>query len=463
VLASVVTGLAFGVMPAMSVTGVSPAAVLVEGPRAGGGRRRRRTSSWLVVVECALAVVLLVGAGLLIRSLARLNDVNPGFRTSGVLSLRLALPRERQLSDAEARAVPNADQMLASEREATLAELLERVVAWPGVEGAGFADDVLMRGEADESIAIPDRPETPAGQLYSSAVSPELFATLGIPLRSGRYLTRADAALKIRALWSPLVDRRLSLREQSRVALAEPVVVNDAFVRRFFPGQNAIGKRFCIDPTGKTYWYEIVGVVGDMHRQSLERQPVPEYFETFLSSSAAELLVRARGDPLALAAPMRRLVDTAIPGTIVLDVTTLDRRMDGLSARRQGRSRDVRAALVLALVLAAIGIYGIVHYAVAERWRELGIRVALGAAPRDVLRDVMGRGLTLPVAGMAVGLLAAAGTSRLLASLLFGVGRIDPITMAATVAVLAAVALIACYLPARRASRVDPIIALRSE
>jgi putative ABC transport system permease protein len=270
-------------------------------------------------------------------------------------------------------------------------------------------------------------------------------------------------ATKIKTLWTPISDRTLSLDQQARVALAEPVVVNEAFVRRFFPGENPVGKRFCIDPTSKVYWYEIVGVVGDMRRQSLEREPIPEYFQPFMPRANAELLVRTSVAPLAVSASVRQLVRDAVPGTIVLDVSTVDRRVDALTARRRLQTSLLTIFASLALLLAAIGIYGIVHYSVAERWRELGIRVALGASPRTVLRDVMGRGMTLPLLGLGLGLAVAAVTSRLMARLLFGIGRADPVTLAGTVGVLAAVAFIACYLPARRASRVDPIIALRSE
>jgi len=463
-LAAIATGLAFGAIPALRVTSVSPNAVLKEGARSGRSLRRRRTSGSLVVAECSLAVVLLIGAGLLLRSLARLNAVDPGFRTAGVLSVRLALPRERPPTPTEERGRVDIGQIIATEREVVLSGLLEQIGAAPGVAGAAFADDILVRGEADESITIPGRPQVPAGQLYTSSVSPELFATLGVPLRSGRLLTRADVALKIRALWGGLPNHRLTLAELGRVSLAEPVVVNEAFVRRFFAGDDPVGKRFCIDPTGpKTYWYEIVGVVGDMRRQALERQPIPEYFQTFLPRSNAELLVRARGDPLALAASVRRLVAAALPGTIVLEVSTVDRRMGALTVQRRLQTALLTVFASLALVLAAIGIYGIVHYSVAERWHELGVRVALGAAPRDVLADVIRRGMTPPVVGMAIGLIASAGVSRLMTSLLFGIERSDPVTIAATVLGLAGIALIACYLPARRASRVDPIIALRSE
>jgi predicted permease len=461
-LTSVVTGVAFGAIPALSVTRVSPSAVLKESGRFAGGRRRRTTAS-LVVAECSLAVVLLVGAGLLVRSLARLNAVDPGYRSSGVMSIRIALPPDRPTTRAEERATIDPGVILATERDATLSALVERVSALPGVEGAGFTDDLLMRGEPDESITIPGRPDIPSAQLYTTSVSPGLFAMLGVPLRAGRHLTRADAALKIRALWGPPSDRSLTLDQQSRVALAEPVVVNEAFVKRFFPGENPVGRRFCIDPTGKTYWYEIVGVVGDMHRQSLERQPIPEYFQIFLPRTNAELLVRTSGDPLSVAPSVRRLVRDAFPGAIVLAVTTVDRRLGALSARRRFQTSLLATFASLALVLAAVGIYGIVHYSVAERRRELGVRLALGAAPRDVVMDVVARGMAFPVVGVVIGLTAAAGVSRVMTSLLFGVARSDPATLVVTVVVLLGVAFVACFLPARRASRVDPVIALRAE
>jgi putative ABC transport system permease protein len=460
---SLLTGVAFGMIPALRVTRVPPSAVLKEESRSGGGRRRRRTSGTLVIVECALAVVLLVGAGLLLRSLASVVGTDPGFTTDGVLDIRVALPRERRPTAAEARSTPNVDQVIAAERERTMSMLLQRITTIPGVDGAAYADDILLRGEADESITIPGRPDAPAGQLSSASVSPEFFGLLNVPLRSGRRLTRDDISIKIRALWGPLSDRRVSLAEQSRTTLAEPVVVNEAFVRRFFGGENPVGKRFCIDPTGKTYWYEIVGVVGDMRRQALEREPVAEYFQTFLPHLDAELLVRTRGDPFALAPQIRRFLSENLPGSIVLDVTSVDQRMGALTLQRRLQTSLLAVFAGLALLLAAIGIYGIVHYSVAERWRELGVRMALGASPSDVRADVIVRGMSMPIVGLAIGLVAAAMASRLMTSLVFGIPMNDPVTIAATVVVLAAVAFVACYLPARRAGRIDPMIALRAE
>ena len=460
-LASLATGIAFGVVPALRATAVRPMAALQDNACTTGSRRRRRTSAVLVVVECALAVVLLIGAGLLLRSLARLNDVDPGFRTTNVLSARVVVPPPRPPTRAEARGGPNAEAMIARQHEEMFRALLDRIAAAPGIQGAVFADDILIRGEADESITIPDRPDAPAGQLYTSSMSPELFAVLSVPLRAGRHLTRADVATKIRALWGGLPDRRLSLAEQARVSIAEPVVVNEAFVRRFFAGENAVGKRFCIDPTGKTYWYEIVGVVGDMRRQTLERDPVPEYFQTFVPRTTAELLVRTRGDPMASALTIRRLVRDAIPGIIVLDVSTLEQRMGALTFPRRFQTWLLALFAALALVLSAIGIYGIVYYAVAERRREIGVRIALGASQRDVFADVVVRGMSLPIAGIAIGLVAAAWLTRLMTSLVFGIGTADPVAIGATIGALASVAFLACYLPARRAARIDPIIALR--
>ena len=460
-LASLITGLVFGTIPALRATAVSPMAALKEDARTTGSRRRRRTSASLVVAECALAVVLLIGAGLLLRSLARLNGVDPGFRTANVLSVRIALPPRRPPTLAEQQ-TGNAGPLIAGQHEAMTRELLDRIAASPGVEGAAFADDLLMRGSADESIAIPGRPDAPVGQLYGSTVSPELLALIDVPLRAGRHLTRADVATKIRALFGGLLDQRLSLVDKARLANAEPVVVNDAFVRRFFPDDNPVGKRFCADPTGpKTYCSEIVGVVGNMSRQALERDPVPEYFGPFLLQGTADLLVRTRGDPMTAASSIRRIVGAALPGTVVLEMSTVERRMAALTLPRRFQTWLLATFAALALVLAAIGIYGIVHYAVAERRREIGVRIALGATPRNVFAEIILGSMSLPIAGIAIGLIAAVGLTRLMASLVFGIETSDPITIVATVIVLAGIALLACCVPARRAARIDPIIALR--
>jgi predicted lysophospholipase L1 biosynthesis ABC-type transport system permease subunit len=241
--------------------------------------------------------------------------------------------------------------------------------------------------------------------------------------------------------------------------------VNEAFVRRFFPREDPIGKRFCVDPTNKTYWYVIVGIVGDMHRQGLERKTIPEYFGPHLPfpNARADLMVRVSGEPLAAAPMIRREVMSVFPKTLIVQTSTAESGLGEFSAQRRLETWLLAAFALLALGLAAVGIYGVVHYAVAERTREIGVRMALGADPADVIALVLGQGLLMPAVGIGIGLVFALGLTRVMAHLLFEIGATDPVTFVGVGGVLAAVALAACYFPARQATRVDPVRALRQE
>jgi putative ABC transport system permease protein len=463
-VASLLAGLAFGLVPALRLSAADAAEALKEGGRGTGRAGLKRHRDVLVVAECSLALVLLTGAGLLLRSLQRLESVDPGFDTANVLTMRLEFLREAPLT-AQERAQPElAQPARARVRDAELVELIRRLEAIPGVESAGFGDDLFLNSPGNESITIPGRPmqQLGAGELTEGSATPGFFPTLRVPLRQGRYLAREDAARKVNAMYSRAIAG-LSLAEKERLAVAEPVVVNEAFVGRYFPGGNPLGKRFCIDPEGKTYWYEIVGVVGDMHRQGLERATIPQYFGPYIPTpnGRADLLVRTSGDPMALAAVIRQSVKQSMPGVAVAAVSTADAQLGGFSAQRRFQTWLLTTFALLALMLAAVGIFGLVHYAIAERTREIGVRVALGATPRDVLRLTLFQGMRSPMLGIAIGLLASAALTRVIGHLLFGVTAGDPVTFVAVAGVLAAVAVMACYLAGRRAVRVDPMAALR--
>jgi len=243
-------------------------------------------------------------------------------------------------------------------------------------------------------------------------------------------------------------------------------MINEAFARRFFPGEDPVGKRFYEgEQQGKHFWYEIVGVVGDMHRQGLEQQTIPEYFVPLIAgvSGTADLMVRTGGDPLALASGVRQSIRSVEKNSMILRVTTAESRMGELSAQRRFQTWLLALFAGLALVLASIGIYGLMHYAVAQRTREIGIRIALGARSSDVLKLVIGQGLKLALLGIALGWLAALWLTDAMTHLLFGVKANDAPTFAGVALLLTLVALAACWIPARRATRVDPIIALRCE
>jgi predicted permease len=461
---SIVSGLVFGIVPALRLSGISANEALREGGRGTASVRLRRTRGLLVTLECALAIVLLAGAGLLIRSLYRLNSVDPGFKPAGVLTVRLEFPSEAPPSAEELTQTSPIAPARARGREQQMQELIERLQSVPGVANVGFIDDLFIAGEGNESITIPGRSarELAAGQLLESFATPGFFEALRVPLVRGRYLTRDDAQQKIRALWS-LVITDMPLAEKERLATPEPVVVNEAFVKRFFPDEDPIGKRFCIDPTNKTYWYEIVGVVGDMHRQGLERSAIPQYIGPYFptANGRADLLLRTTGDPLQLANTVRTVVKSQLPAVTVASIATAESMLGDFSALRRLQTGLLSAFAALALILAAIGIFGLVHYAVGERTREIGVRVALGASPHNVMNLVIRQGLRLPAIGIVIGLAAAAVLTRIIAHLLFGVGALDPLTFASVATLLALVALLACYAAARKALALDPLQALR--
>ena len=465
-LASLIAGIVFGVVPALRVSRTDASESLKGGRQAGGNVQMRRARGLLVVAECALAIVLLTGAGLLLRSLDRVRSTVPGFDAAHVLTVRVEFPLESPPTAEELTQTSLIAPERARGREQVMRDLIARVASLPGVEAVGFADDMFLNGQGHASITIPGRStdSLSAGELNDGAVTPELFSTLRVPLRRGRYLTRDDAQTKIRALWSPVVTQ-LSLADKERRAVPEPVVVNDAFVRRFFPDDDPIGKRFCTDPTNKTYWYVIVGVVGDMHRQGLEKKAIPEYFGTYIPppNGRADLVVRTQRDPLAAATAVRHVLTATIPGILISGVSTADRQLGDFTAERDFQTWLLTGFAALALGLAGVGIYGVVHYAVAERTREIGVRVAFGASPAEVMRLMVIHGMRTPCLGIALGLGAALGVTRLMSHLLFGVGAADPATFALVALVLVGVALLACYVPARRAKNIDPMTALRRE
>jgi predicted permease len=464
-LVSLVAGVVFGIVPSLRVSGADANQVLNGGGRASGTRHVVRIRGLLVIAECALAVVLLAGAGLLLRSLGQLHAVDPGFDPRHVLNVRVEFPPGMGMSAARQDG-SLAEQARARAREQILDELTARIEAIPGVQSAGFIDDMFIAAQGNKSITIPGRAgdSIAAGQLNDGLMTPGFFRTMKIPLRRGRYLTRDDAFTRIRALYTQVRNDR-PLVEKQRTAIPEPVVVNEAFAARFFPNEDPIGKQFCIDPTNKTYWYEIVGVVGNMHRQGLEQAAIPEFFGSYIPGplGRVDLFVRTTGDPVTMAPTIRQVIRSSIPRVLIAYMAPADQQLGGLSAQRSFQTWLLTAFSVLALALAAVGIYGVVHYAVAERTREIGVRVALGASGSDVLRLVLTQGMRLPVAGIAIGLVGALGLSRTMAHLLFDTRPTDPVTYVGVALTLTTVALCACLLPARRASHVDPIVAIRTE
>jgi putative ABC transport system permease protein len=462
--ASLAASVVFGILPAHRASAVSSTGALREGGRGTATPRLRRSQQLLVFAECLLAIVLLAGAGLLLRSLDRLNAVDAGFDPAGTLAVRLELPSEPPPTAEERLQTPQVARARARARAQLLADTTDRLSRLPGASAAAAVDDLFVASQGNDSITIPGRAasQIPAGELNQGDVSASYFSTLRQPIRAGRLPSADDVAQKIRALWSP-VTTHLPLAEKERRAIPEPVVVNEAFVRRFFPGEEPIGRRFCVDPENKTYFYEIVGVVGDARRGGLERAVIPEFYGPLIPSAGGrfDLLVRTTGDPMALASAVRTEVGRALPHAVIVSLSSVESQLDAFSAQRRLQTWLLAGFALLALTLAGVGIFGLAHYVVAERTQEIGIRLALGATPGNVLRLFVADGLRMPILGIAAGLVAAAGLTRFIASQLYEVSATDPVTFAGVAAVLATVAAAACLAAGHRAAHASPVRALR--
>jgi predicted permease len=427
VTVSVLAGLLFGIMPAWKLSTERPMDILREGGR--DGRPASRARATLVVVECALAVTLLVGAGLLMRSLLLVRAVNAGFETGNVLVARVHLP------------IPVSPDWRRQEWE-TFAELTRRLEALPGVRSAGAITNLMTFDNPEEAITVEGRPfvadKKDNGLIGTEDVTPEFFPTLGVPLLSGRFFTH---------------------QEQN----AQIAIVNESFARRSFPGDNPVGKRFKEGgPERKDAWITIVGVVGDMHRHGLETRPMPEFF--FPSSEPTmDVAIRATMDPALLGPSVREAITSTYASAIVLKMQTIQEMFGDLTAQRRLQAWLMGAFALTALILSAVGIYAILHFTVSQRTREFGVRIALGATRQDLFRLVVSQGLRLPAIGVAVGLAGAFAVTRLIEHLLFQVSPSDPLTFSGVAALLMLVASLACWIPARRATRIDPIVALRCD
>ena len=432
---SIGTGLIFGLVPALQASRFDLNQSLKEGLRgitSGVGHNRLR--SLLVVSEVAMALVLLIGAALLMKSFMRLLDVKPGFNPEHVLTLDVQLP-DVAPSRYERR----------DEQSAFFQQLMTRLQALPGVESAGAVLSLPLSGAYEGTDVILEGEESEAfdGQRPNAdytIVTPEYFSTLRIPLLQGRYFTAQDKQD------APLV-----------------IIVNDTFAARIWPGENPIGKRF--RPGLEEKPREVVGVVGTIKQLTLDSDARSAMYMPHLQAPTAGLtvLVRTRGEPLSMAAAVRqeiRALDKDVP---VAQVQTMEKVLGASVAQPRFSMLVVGLFAALALVLSAVGIYGVMAYAVSRRAHEIGVRMALGAGANQVLKLVLKDGMTLAFAGIAVGLLGAFALTRLMASLLFGIGAKDPVTFISVAAFLAFVAFIACYIPARRATKVDPLVALRNE
>ncbi|HEV2176676.1 MAG TPA: ABC transporter permease [Terriglobia bacterium] len=433
-LVSLLAGLAFGIVPAVAGLRAGLVETLKEGGRTEAGGRHR-AQEVLVVSETALALVLLVGAGLLMRSFLRLLEVPEGFDPSRVLALQISLPRARY---SEPR-----------QRDIFVKQILGGIRSLPGVRSASVVTRLpLNPGGSARSIEIEGRPPQPGEDLTMdySVVSPDYFRTLHIPLEGRDFSAHDDAR-------SPGV-----------------VIINQTMAKTFWPGQDAVGKRLKMDdPDNDTSVSnaprEIVGVVGDVRQRDLSRPSRPIFYAPYAQDPwpFMDIAVHAAGDPSALSSEVQRAIQSVDKDEPVYNVRTMQEIVARSVSPRRFNMLLLGLFAALALVLAAIGLFGVMSYSVSQRTHEIGIRMALGAERGRVLKAVLAQGLKLTLAGLGAGLVISLALTRAMASLLFGVRPADPVTFAAVAVVLTGVALLASYLPARRATKVDPVVALRHE
>jgi putative ABC transport system permease protein len=429
-LISMLTGTMSGLAPALQAARPTLNETLKAGGRAASASLGRgNLLKAIVVSEIALALTLLIGAGLMIRSLQRMQSVDPGFNSEGLLTMRVSLPLQRYPQD----------RIIAFSRQ-----LRERLQSLPGAQSVALASDLPLSGSASAGpIELEGRDDTPPGgefRMYRHRVTPGFFSTLGIPLVKGRDFTDGDNA-------------------QSPGA----VIISEAMARRYWPNEDPIGKR--LRENGP--WLSIVGVAGEIKYRGLPQNPDadPDVYYPLPQRPNGNLFlaVRSSADPNGMVAAVQGVLRELDPDLPAYSIMTMAERVADQTTRSRFSAWLLSVFGALALILAAVGIYSVMAYAVEQRSREIGLRVALGARAGDVLKMVIGQGMRLALAGVALGLGSALALTQLMKRLLFGVTAADPLTYGALALLLTLVALLACWIPARRATKVDPMIALRCD
>jgi putative ABC transport system permease protein len=430
--ASLLTGTLFGLPAAAYTSTPNLDESLKEGStRLSGNASGGKLRSLLVVCEVALTVVVVIGAGLLTRSFLRLLNVNLGFRPANILTMRFSPPRSRYGGDRE--------------RIALYHQLLERVEALPGVRSAALVSDLPLSGR-DQTFRFVIEGHMPA--IFAEHLTTEIrwvsanyFSVMEIPLKTGRTFTEQDNSLALGV-----------------------VIINESMARRFWPGESPLGKRISIDwENGR--WLSIVGIVGDVKEFGLDAETKPEMCMPYSQAASPwmSLAVRTSSDPMSMLPALQGQIHSLDKDLPPFDIKTMEQWLEDSLASRRFSMVLLGLFAALALILAAVGIYGVVSYAVAQRTHEIGVRMALGATRRSVLVMVIRNGLVLTAMGVALGLAGASALTRLLARLLYDVKPTDPMTFGAVALLLVGVTLLACYIPARRATKVDPMVALRYE
>ncbi|MEP6820303.1 MAG: ABC transporter permease [bacterium] len=430
---TLLTGIVFGLVPALEAARFDLNDSLKEGGKnIGGGSRSHRPRSLFVVTQVALALVLLVGAGLFMKSFNRLRSVDPGFNPKQLLTMRVNLPGRKYDTDQKAMEF--------------FSQTVEQLRAIPGVEAVGAINTLPFAGpHSGTSMEVEGQPKLPPGKELSTGIcvtAADYFQVMQIPLKRGRLFTEQEA------------------KEMRHV-----VVVNETFVRKNLPGQDPLGKRVTINMKDENVPTEIVGVVGDTKHLGLDLEteamaywPHPE-----LVYSGMTLVMRTKAQPNSVAAAARNVIRNIDPQQPIGEINAMEKLLATSVARSRFNATLLAVFSLVALVMAAVGIYGVMSYSVQQRTHEIGLRMALGAQQNDVLRLVIKQGIILGMIGVAAGLAASLGLTRLIASLLFEVPATDPRTFAAVATGLFLITLLACYIPARRATKVDPLVALRYE
>src|SRR5262245_50659585 len=430
---SLLTGIVFGLVPAIQISKADLHETLKEGGRTGSSGARAWVRNTLVVLEMGLALVVLVSAGLLIRSFWRVQQVNPGFAPRGVLAMSLSLPTTKYKVPAQ--------------RANFYHELLQRIRALPGVQSAGATSILPLSGNNSsgsfriEGRVVPPGQSSPHGDRW--AATTDYFSTMKIPIIRGRFF-----------------DDRDTMESQ-------PVAIIDETMRRkYWPDEDPSGKRITLQSRdGYPIWREIVGIVGHVKHSGLEGESRVQYYipHSQVQNSFMGLVVRTNVDPASLTGAVRGAISGLDKDLPVFRVKTMDQFVIDSTAQRRFAMTLVGIFATVAMALAAVGLYGVLSYSIMQRSHEIGIRMALGAQVRDVLRMVVGQGMLLALAGVVLGSVAAFLLTRLMANLLFNVTPTDPLTFTTISLLLSLVALLACFVPARRATKVDPIEALRYE
>jgi len=428
-LISLLTGVLFGLAPALRTIKLNLSESLKEGGRSGSeGARRNLTRSGLVVFESAVAVVLLIGAGLLVRSLIQLQQISPGFDARNVLTMRLDLPEQKYSTPDKAKNF--------------FAELESRISSLPGVESVGLVSELPLSGQPnDMPFTVEGHPAATLEQSFDAdfrRVNLQYFKALRIPLLRGRNFTEQE------------------VRQSAKV-----LVISELLARQVFPNEEALGKRLVM-MMGDQPW-EIIGIAGDIRHRALDSEPFPSMYMPTYEAGGTNVVIRTQGDPITLTAAVRKEVQAIDKDQPVAVVRTMEQWLDTSVSTQRYRTALLALFALVALLLASTGIYGVMSYSVTQRTHEIGVRMALGARQFDVLRLVVRQGMVLVVIGVSLGLVGAIALTRLMSTLLFGVGAKDPFTFISVATLLTLVAIVACYIPARRATKVDPLVALRYE